>query len=291
MTTEAVAVSVVILAHNRCADLRETLQRMTALPGLDDIIVVDNASNDGSAAMVQAEFPLVRLIANTANRGTGGRNQGIAAARHDIVVTLDDDSTVGADVLRELPALFARLPHLAAIGFRVLLADGSEEPWFVWDRRGDETDGYLSPALMTCGAAFRKDAVLAAGGFWEPYQVYVEERDLCTRLIAAGGEVRYLPRLVAVHRRSPRVRSDARFVFMVTRNTCWYIIRNFPWTVGFGKLLRWKLRSLLLGLRSGQPLAWLRGWCAGIFGCRAALATRQPVPRACLAAVDGRHPS
>ncbi len=291
MTTEALSLTVVILSHNRCADLRETLRQMSAIAGLDDIIVVDNASTDGSAGMVRAEYPQVCLIANPENRGTGGRNQGIAAARHDLVVTLDDDSTVSADVLAELPALFARQPRLAAVGFRILLADGSEEPWFAWKKRGNEESGYLSPALMTCGAAFRKEAVLAIGGFWEPYQVYVEERDLCTRLIAAGHEVRYLPRCTALHRRSPRVRSDARFVYLVTRNTCWYVIRNFPWNVAFGKLLRWKLRSLLLGVRSGQPLAWLRGWWEGIFGCRAALAARHPVPRECLAAVDGRFPA
>lgn len=288
MTTEEPRLALVILSHNRCAELRATLAAFRAAPEWLEIIVVDNGSTDGSAAMVRAEFPQVKLIANPDNRGTGGRNQGFAAARAEVVVTLDDDSTVAPELLPAIADWFAAHPLVAAVGLRVLLADGSEEPWFAWPRCGDEEHGYRSPSLMTCGAAFRKDAVLALGGFWEPYQVYVEERDLCTRLIAAGWEVRYLPRWLAHHRRSPAVRSDARFVYFVTRNTTWYILRNFSWSVAPGKLLRWKLRSLGLGLRCGEPLAWLRGWCAGICGCRAALATRQVVPREHLAAVDGR---
>lgn len=288
MTTDLPRLALVILSHNRCDELRATLAVYRAMPAWLEVIVVDNGSTDGSAAMVRTEFPALQLIANAENRGTGGRNQGFAAARAEVVVTLDDDSTVAPELLPAIAEYFAAHPRVAAAGLRVLLADGSEEPWFVWSRRGDDEHGFLSPALMTCGAAFRREAVLALGGFWEPYQVYVEERDLCTRLIAAGHEVRYMPRWTAVHRRSPRVRSDARFVYMVTRNTMWYILRNFSWPAALGKLFRWKLRSLGLGLRCGEPLAWLRGWCAGLLGCGAALATRQPVPPAYRAAVDGR---
>jgi len=287
----AKSITVVILSHNRCADLRETLARYRNAPDWLEIIVVDNASTDGSADMVRSEFPRVRLIANVENRGTGGRNQGIAAAQAPVVVTLDDDSGIAAGLLPDIAGYFSAHAQVAAVGLRVLLADGSEEPWFVWLRRGDEEHGYRSPALMTCGAAFRRDAVLAVGGFWEPYQVYVEERDLCTRLIAAGHEVRYVPRWTAVHRRSPRVRSDARFVFMVTRNTVWYILRNFSWPVAAGKLLRWLARSCGLAWRSGELEAWLRGWYAGVAGCGPALATRQPVSRAQRAAVDGHFPA
>src|SRR5215210_6621253 len=72
------SVSIVFLVYNRCAELRESLNRM--LSGCDydpqriDTIVVDNASMDGSAAMVAREFPQVRLIVRDQNAGVSGWN-------------------------------------------------------------------------------------------------------------------------------------------------------------------------------------------------------------------------
>jgi len=100
--------TVVFLAHDRRDDLRLSLTR--TLEGLDydrsalDVIVVDNASSDGTAEMVEAEFPEARLIKRTSNRGVSGWNDGFAEARGDYVLALDDDCHLPPDGLRRAVA-------------------------------------------------------------------------------------------------------------------------------------------------------------------------------------------
>ena len=96
--------SIAILNYQRRDALRRALeaardQRHAAL----EIIAVDNASTDGSAEMVRDEFPDVRLVPLPENIGAAGRNAGVAAAKGDIVFTLDND------VL--LPDARRRRPH------------------------------------------------------------------------------------------------------------------------------------------------------------------------------------
>ena len=76
---DSTELSIVVVSWN----VRELLRAcLAALPRDAEVIVVDNASSDGSAAMIAAEFPTVRLVANQDNRGfTGGNNQGLALAR------------------------------------------------------------------------------------------------------------------------------------------------------------------------------------------------------------------
>src|SRR5205085_11325678 len=77
-------VTVVYIAYNRRDELRESLRRMLSESDYDsdlvDVIVVDNASTDGSADLVREEFPQVRLIERDENVGVSGWNEGLAAA-------------------------------------------------------------------------------------------------------------------------------------------------------------------------------------------------------------------
>lgn len=91
-----------------------------------EIIVVDNASSDGSAAMVAAEFPSVHLIANRENRGfTGGNNQGLAVARGRYVFFLNPDTVVVDGALTILLAYMDAHPKVGACGPQLRYGDGS----------------------------------------------------------------------------------------------------------------------------------------------------------------------
>ncbi len=82
-----------------------------------EIIVVDNASTDGSAAMVAAEFPRVHLVANAENRGfTGGNNQGLALAQGHYVFFLNPDTEVVGDALATMLAYMDAHPEVGASG-------------------------------------------------------------------------------------------------------------------------------------------------------------------------------
>lgn len=95
-------------------------------PLTSEIIVIDNASSDGSAAMVAAEFPAVRLIANTENRGfTGANNQGIAVAQGRYVFFLNPDTVVVGDALAAMLAYMDAHPEVGACGPQLCYGDGS----------------------------------------------------------------------------------------------------------------------------------------------------------------------
>jgi N-acetylglucosaminyl-diphospho-decaprenol L-rhamnosyltransferase len=91
-----------------------------------EIIVIDNASSDGSAAMVAAEFPQVRLIANADNLGfTGGNNQGIVVAQGRYVFFLNPDTVVIDDALATMVAYMEAHPDVGVIGPQLRYGDGS----------------------------------------------------------------------------------------------------------------------------------------------------------------------
>jgi N-acetylglucosaminyl-diphospho-decaprenol L-rhamnosyltransferase len=91
-----------------------------------EIIVIDNASSDGSAAMVAAEFPAVRLIANMENVGfTRGNNQGQAVARGRQVFFLNPDTEVVGDALATMVAYLDAHPEVGALGPQLRYGDGS----------------------------------------------------------------------------------------------------------------------------------------------------------------------
>ena len=91
-----------------------------------EIIVIDNASSDGSAAMVAAEFPQVRLIANADNRGfTGGNNQGIAVAQGRYVFFLNPDTVVMGDALATMVGYMEEHPDVGVVGPQLRYGDGS----------------------------------------------------------------------------------------------------------------------------------------------------------------------
>ena len=93
--------TIVFLVYNRCEELRTSLQKMLEESDYDrslvDVIVVDNASTDGSSEMVRREFPQVRLIRREENCGVAGWNDGFEVATGDLVLVLDDDCYLPPD--------------------------------------------------------------------------------------------------------------------------------------------------------------------------------------------------
>lgn len=129
--------SVIIVSWNVRDLLRACLASLTTdsspspcslRPSSLEIIVVDNASSDGSATMTAAEFPHVRLIANTGNRGfTGGNNQGLALARGRYIFFLNPDTEVIGEALATMIAYLDAHPEVGVIGPQLRYGDGSPQ--------------------------------------------------------------------------------------------------------------------------------------------------------------------
>lgn len=201
-----------------------------------EIIVVDNASADGSAAMVATEFPQVRLIANAENRGfTGGNNQGLALARGRYIFFLNPDTEVSGEALATMAAYLDAHPEVGVVGPQLRYGDGSPQssrrrfptlwsalfestplawhwPNNPWARRyrmedqeagdsgqGAGREGQEVDWLVGAALMTRRTVLEQVGAFDEGYFMYSEELDWCRRVKEAGWRIVYLPTAQIIH--------------------------------------------------------------------------------------------
>lgn len=222
--------SVVIVSYNtremtlRClADLSRDL---AALGLLSEVIVVDNASTDGSAEAVAAAQPGVRLIRADRNLGFGAaNNRAFEVASGEFVLLLNSDAFVHAGACGELVRFLRGRPGVSIAGPRLLNADGSvqrsaypfpspargwiENLWVsalfprhrvLGDYRKWAHDEEQSvPWLIGACLLVRRSTIETVGGFDERFFMYAEETDWQKRIRAAGHDVRLCPSAVVTH--------------------------------------------------------------------------------------------
>ena len=244
-----------------------------------EILALDNASTDGSAEMVRDEFPDVRLVRLRENIAAAARNVGVAAAKGDLVVTLDNDVRLTSpDDVARMVEVFERHPRAALVNFMIVGPDGglSRRDWChpreleVWGEREFATDYVLEGA-----SACRREAFLAAGGYWAPLFIGHEGWDLAFRLLDAGYELLYTPQLRVRHLVDPSVRPSSRIYYTFTRNAVWVALRNLPAPAAAASLARDLALMGFASARAGELGAYRRGVVDAARGAGAALATRR----------------
>src|SRR5215210_1576996 len=254
-------ISIVIITRDRRSDLLEALGHLAELPEEPPIVVVDNASGDGTPEAVRERFPAVEVIALPDNRGPAARNAGVQRARTPYVAFNDDDSAWEPGALAAAAALLDAHPHLALVNGHILVGP---------DQRPDpvclemaESPLPLEPgqpgrallSFVACGAIVRRDAFLAVGGFHERLGVGGEEEVVGHRLALAGWQQSYVPEIVTHHH--PSTARDHR-----TRSAT--EVRNALWTAWLTRPLRGAAVATVRALRPGS--ATLQGAGAALAG-------------------------
>jgi N-acetylglucosaminyl-diphospho-decaprenol L-rhamnosyltransferase len=238
------SVGVVIATRDRRDTVLATLARVVALPERPPVLVVDDASCDGTAHAIAERFPQVDVVRLPRARGAAARNVGVERLATPYVAFLDDDSWwAPGSLARAVSALDAQ-PQLAVVAAQVLVGEEERlDPACVTMRRsplGDEILGFVA-----CAAVVRRSAFLAAGGFHPRYGIGGEEARLAVALAAAGWQLRYLPEVVAHHHpmgSGPRPGRVAQ------------ILRNDLWTV-------WSARPPAAAARASARLIRRGGLC------------------------------
>ena len=212
----SIRASVIIVGYNSRIDLERCLPGLLASAASDvEIIVVDNASQDGSAGEIQAKFPEVHLIISQRNQGYGGANNlGARQARGRSLVFLNPDTIVQPGWLEPLVAALEAGSPANLVTSKVLLMDdprrintcgnnvhisgltlcrGMGRPVHEFDRSVEVS--------AVSGAAFAMPRTLfdALGGFDERFFMYMEDTDLSMRARLAGCACLYVPSSVVVH--------------------------------------------------------------------------------------------
>lgn len=189
------AVTVVFLAFNRreelLTSLRQTLHASDYPRERLEVIVVDNASSDGTAEAVRAQFPEVGLIVRSRNVGVSGWNEGLAAATGDYVLALDDDCYLPPHGLRR--AVAAAEAHGAdMVSFKVV---STTDPAHVFSEK------YRTGLFMFWGCAvlLRRRVVRELGGYDPEIFVWGNELEFTLRFYDRGFRHLHLPEVAAQH--------------------------------------------------------------------------------------------
>lgn len=286
----APSVSAVIATRNRRDALEIVLDRLAELP-VDEVLVADNGSEDGTAELVRSRGGNVRLLELDANVGIAARNRAAAHASGDLLLMLDDDAYPLPGSVETLVQRFERDPRLGVAGGLVRDVDGEgrvlrsiELGTFDWwlraGRKGEAPpEGFPAFFFPEGASMLRRSAFLEVGGFFEPYFHFSAEVDLATRLVAAGWDVRYVPQARFDHLKAPSGRVSEQALYFRIRNNLWYLWLRFPTHVALRRTLGYLAFDLVDATYQRHPGAWARG-VRDAWRQRALLrGERRPVPR------------
>ncbi len=228
MTTEWTSkISIVMITHDRCDQVLETLAAIKSESSDIGCIVVDNGSTDMTVEKIIADFPDIVLIRNDKNAGSIGYNQGVLASGTPYIALCNDDTWWGRWSLDEAVKYMDNYPMLAVIMGKIIIEpEGGIDPvCFEMDPSplpnarkypGQPLINFLSGASIV-----RKEAFLAAGGFKSTRFFSGEEELLSCDMLEEGWHLTYIPELI-VHYRPFADNVHSIRKAKVARNILWF---------------------------------------------------------------------
>lgn len=305
-------ISVVVVNYQGARYLERCLDAIDAQTLIvDEVLVVDNASTDGSEVLAGTRGGIVRLIEAGGNLGpAAARNMGLDCARNRWVLCLDNDCYLEPDTLAQLVAAAGSDPLVAMVQPRSLFAsdpsrvhyDGgslhhaglfSLRNWYRpldAARAGDHSplqplDGAVSLCLL-----LDRDRIRSMGGFDPVYFILFEDLDLSYRVRSAGLKILSVPGATVLHDEGTEgvsFRSGSRYpsrrFFLHARNRPLYLLKNYSLRALLLTLpsqLVYEGAYLALALRHGGLIPWARGKFAALLLVPSTLVKRRPVQAA-----------
>ena len=240
-------VSVVLVNFRGTDDTLEAIENLGAIDWpteLLEIVVVENASGDDSAARIKAAAPHVKLIVSETNDGfAGGCNKGVAASSGEFVALLNNDARPDSAWIRAAVEKFAESPRIGAVASRVLdwegkLVDyiGSAMTWYGMGYKPltaelvPSTPDLAKDVLFGTGSAMfvRRSVYDLLEGFDERYFMFFEDVDLGWRLNLLGWRYAYEPRSLAFHKHHASMAAFGPYkeTYLLERNALYTLYKN-----------------------------------------------------------------
>ncbi|MBL8766850.1 MAG: PIG-L family deacetylase [Planctomycetes bacterium] len=246
--TRTVPVSCVISTWNKCADVRENLlalTRQTARPA--QIVVVDNASKDGTAEMIRREFPQVTLIVMPHDKAGACEtfNLGMKAATQPFTAIMDDDVVAPPEWLGKLYDRMLAEPNTTAMVSSLVVEPGMPHDFLLAEKR----ERYMA-TFRGCGTLARSDVLKAAQYYDERFFIYGNERDLASRVLRLGHRIVMCPDAELFHKTPFGMKGGKRSLYYHVRNFWLYAFKH----CSIGQIVRaaWVLGLKGLGLKRGN---------------------------------------
>lgn len=260
-------ISVIIPTRNRKDRLRITINEFLLQTWNDkEIIVVDNASEDGTQIMMQEEFPEIKYVRFPDNFDIKAINYGIEISSGDIIWRTDDDSNPEhRDNFEKVVKIFENHQDIDIISMENLEANQNYQigEWYPLevDKKNVPDIGYKAHAFAGSGAAIRRKVFNAIGGFWG---YGFEEIEFCTRAILAGYNVRYFPNIRVNHFAQIGTKRDPSWRWIrISLQLVRYNWKYFPSFLAFRRFLLIYFVQILYGIKQKVKFT---GIMEGIFG-------------------------
>jgi N-acetylglucosaminyl-diphospho-decaprenol L-rhamnosyltransferase len=283
--------TVIIVSWNVRDLLRRCLVSIVDSPSTSklepEIIVVDNASDDGSPGMVRDDFPHVRLVANDRNQGfTAANNQGLARAGGRYLLLLNPDTEVVGGALETMVGYMEGHPEVGGLGPQLRYPDGRPQPsrrrfptmatalvestvvqeWWPDNRIlrryyvADTHDEAIQAVDWVVGACLlvRREVYEEVGGLDEGFFMYSEELDWCRRIKDAGWAVVYLPTATVIHHegKSSEQVVASRQIYFQSSKVRYFRKHEGAWQ---SEVLRWFLLSTYVYQLLREGVKWVVG--------------------------------
>ncbi len=238
-------ISVIIVNFNGIKYLEQCLSSLALQTFCDyEVIVVDNASSDGSLAYLEEYFPDAKLVQSRENLGfAGGVNAGIRVASGEYIMTLNNDTRVDPDCLFQLLAAMDQDESVGMVAAKMLFFDRRinstgiciSRSGAAWDRGMYEEDtgqyDRIEEVFGPCGGAalYRRLMLEEVGLFDEDFFLYMEDVDLAFRARLLGWRCVYThhARVYHIHGGTAGIGSELA-VYYGNRNILWYVLKDYP---------------------------------------------------------------
>ena len=199
-----------------------------------EVIVIDNASTDGSVSMIRDTFSWVKLIVNLSNRGFAtANNQGIKISKGKYILFLNPDTEITENSFHIMMNFLKDHKNVGAVGCRIIYPNGALQPscrrfptvelafweqnhdFFLRDPEKVSNDYFMKDMdysmmqevdqPMGAGLMVKKEALDDVGGFDDKYFMFFDEVDLCYRIKQKGWKIMYFPQVTIIHHRAKSV--------------------------------------------------------------------------------------
>jgi glycosyltransferase involved in cell wall biosynthesis len=272
------AATIVFTTHNRSKILRQAIQSAQKQTVPLRILVMDDASTDGTQPMMLEEFSEIEYHRTEQSVGPCyHRNRGIALAKTEIVFPLDDDSILQSPYTIEqtLAEFDNEQIGAVAIPFQNILQSPA-----VNTQAPDQSQIYLTHAYVAAAHAVRRSAFMDAGGYREFFFYMGEEGDLCIRLLQNGYFVR-LGTANPIHHLQPPDRISKRADTFGRQNDILFYYCNSPSRQLIPYLLGTCINGIKFGLRVKRPKNMIQGLLQGVSITVKQSNIRQPIKEDC----------
>ncbi|NVO03215.1 MAG: glycosyltransferase [Bacteroidetes bacterium] len=268
---EYLPISLIIVTYNRKDDLDFTLSKIFNCFNIAEIIVINNASTDGTEKLVEFKYPNCKLINLDKNYGVPSFNKGAQIATQPFIFFLDDDAIPEKDTINIVINNFLENPNIHVIACNIIDNSNTSitENWA------------LNPiCFWGCGVGIRK-SILINHPYLYDNRLFLHgtEMDFAIRVYSKGGLILYLKEAIIYHRFSSENRSQEKRIYYLVQSAFIFAFKHFPYKYLFIILFRHLIYLLYKSLKHHCFISFYKGLLLSCKELKLTLKDRNVVPK------------